>query len=135
MGAVAPGEFAFVAGGAADEVVEAGGCGGGGEEEVAGVDAGLGFGGEGGFGGVNVEVVEGEAAGGGDVLPAVGGEDGAVHLAVEVAEVVDVGVGFGGVVEAVVGVGEALVVAEHEVGASSVVGAADGFEGGGGLPV
>ena len=68
-------------------------------------------------------------------LPAVGGEDGAIHLVVEVAEVVDVGVGFGGVVEAVVGVGEALVVAAHEGGAVLVVGAADGFDGGGGLPV
>ena len=44
-------------------------------------------------------------------------------------------VGFGGVVEAVVGVGEALVVADHEVSAVLVVGATDGFEGGGGLPV
>ena len=132
--AVAPGEFFLAgAGAAADEVVEAGGFGGGGEEEIAGVDAVLGCGGE--VVGFYVEVVEGEAAGGGDVVPAVGGEDGAVHLAVEVAEVVDVGVGFGGVVEAVVGVGEALVVADHEGGAVVVVGAADGFEGGGGLPV
>ena len=136
--AVAPGEFFLAgAGAAADEVVEAGGFGGGGEEEIAGVDAGLGFGGEG--VGFDVEVVEGEAAGEGfalgDVLPAVCGEDGAVHLAVEVAEVVDIGGGLGGVVEAVVGVGEALIVADHESGAVGVVGAADGFEGGGGLPV
>ena len=42
--AVAPREFfgAFAAAGA-DEVVEAGGFGGGGKEEIAGVDAGLGF--------------------------------------------------------------------------------------------
>ena len=138
--AVAPGEF-FIAGtgAAADEVVEAGGFGGGGKEEIAGVDALLGVGGK--VVGFYVEVVEGEAAGGSatltprNVVPAVGGEDGAVHLAVEVAKVVDVGVGFGGVVEAVVGVGEALVVADHEGGAGVVVGAADGFEGGGGLPV
>lgn len=77
--------------------------------------------------GVGVEVVEGEAAGGVNVGPAVGGEDGAIHLVVQVAEVEDVGVGFGGVVEAVVGVGEALVVAHHEVGAVVVVGFADFF--------
>lgn len=58
-----------------------------------------------------------------------------IHLAVEVAEVVDVGVGFGGVVEAVVGFGKALVVAAHEGGTVVVVGTADGFEGGRGLPV
>ena len=61
---VAPGEFFLAgAGTAANEVVEAGGFGGGGEEEIAGVDAVLGGRGE--VVGFYVEVVEGEAAGGG----------------------------------------------------------------------
>ena len=116
-----------------DEVVKGGCFGGVGEVEVAAGDAVLGGGGNVVF--VDVEVVEGEAAGGVDVGPVVGVEDGAVHLAVEVAEVKDVGVGFLGVMEAVVGVGEALVVADHEGGAVVIVGLADGFEGGVGFPV
>ena len=45
-----------------------------------------------------------------EVGPAVGGGDGLVHLDVEVTELLDVGGGFVGVVEAVVGLGQALVV-------------------------
>lgn len=68
--AVAPRQlFLALTGAGADEVVEAGGFGGSGEEEVAGVDAGLGFGGE--VGGFGVEVVEGESTICRDVLPAV----------------------------------------------------------------
>ncbi len=119
---VAPGKFAFAG---ADEGTKGVGFVGGGEEEIAAGDSLGGLGGE--VVGVGVEVVEGEAAGGVDVGPVVGGEDGAIHLVVEVAEVEDVGVALGGVVEAVVGVGEALVVAYHEVGAVVVVGFADRF--------
>ncbi len=53
----------------------------------------------------------------------------------EVADVEEVGVLFVGVVEAVVGVGEALVVSHHEVGAVVVVSFADLFEAGVGFPV
>ena len=43
-----------------------------------------------------------------EVGPAVGGGDGVVHLDVEVTELLDVGGRFVGVVEAVVGLGQAL---------------------------
>ena len=45
------------------------------------------------------------------------------------------GVALVGVVEAVVGLGQALVVPDHERGAELVIGLAGGFEGGVGLPV
>lgn len=67
---VAPGEFAAFGGVGADEDVEVDRVGGGGEKEIAGGDALLGLGGE--LFGFSVEVVEGEAAGGVDVLPTVG---------------------------------------------------------------
>ncbi len=82
-----------------------------------------------------VFVVEDEFAGGVDVGPAVGGEDGFVHCGVEFSEFEDGGIGFFGVVEAVVGGGEALVVGDHELGAVGVVGFACGFESGIGFPV
>lgn len=133
--AVAPGEFAFapLRQTSPDQAVEGGGFVGGGEEEIAGGDAVLGFWGE--VVGVGIEVVEGEAAGGVDVVPAVGFEDGAIHLLVQVAEFEDVGVAFFGVVETVVGVGETLVITHHEVSAVFVVGFADCFKGGVGFPV
>ena len=58
-------------------------------------------------------VVEDELAGGRDVGPAVGVEDGAVHGGVEVAQLLGGGAGFASVVEAVVGFGHALVVLDH----------------------
>ena len=70
----------------------------------------------------------------GEVGPAVGVEHGAVHGGVQLAELQDVGVALVGIVEAVVGLGQALVVADHERGAELVVGLAGGFEGGVGLP-
>ena len=50
-----------------------------------------------------------------EVVPAVGGGDGFVHLDVEVAELLDVGGGFVGVVEAIVGLGQALLAGEHDL--------------------
>ena len=80
-------------------------------------------------------VVEEEFAVGGDVAPAVGGEDGAVHGGVEAPKFDDVGVGLVGVVKSVVGPGHALVVSDHEGGAEVVVRTAGGFEGGVGVPI
>ena len=83
-------------------------------------------------------VVEEEFAVGGDVVPAVDVEDGAVHGSVQGAELGDVGVGLVGlvgVVEAVVGLRHSLAVLDHEGGAEVVVRLADGFEGGVGLPI
>ena len=50
-----------------------------------------------------------------EVGPAVGGGDGLVHLDVEVTELLDVGGGFVGVVEAVVGLGQALPASKHDL--------------------
>ena len=72
------------------------------------------------FGVVEV-VVEGE------VVPAVGGGDGSVHLDVEVAEGLDIGVGAGGVVEVVVGFGEPFLAGLHNGLAMGVVGFAELF--------
>jgi hypothetical protein len=47
---------------------------------------------------------------------------------VEAAELQEIAAGFGGIVEAVVGAGEAFVVAHHQLGAELVVALADGFE-------
>ena len=57
-----------------------------------------------------VFVVENEFAGGADIVPSVGGEDGLVHFAVKVTEFENGGIGFLGVVETVVGGGESLIV-------------------------
>ena len=57
-------------------------------------------------------VVEEELAVGRDVAPAVGVEDGAVHGGVQLAELHDLRVALVGIVEAVVGLGQALVVLE-----------------------
>ena len=73
-------------------------------------------------------VVEQELALGRDVVPAVGGEDGAVHLGVQLAQPLDVRVGLVGIVEAVVGLRQALVVADHQRGAELVVRLAGGLE-------
>ena len=56
-----------------------------------------------------------------EVVPAVGGGDGLVHLDVEVTELLDVGGGFVGVVEAVVGLGQSLLAGEHDLAAVLVV--------------
>ena len=56
-----------------------------------------------------------------EVVPAVGGGDGLVHLDVEVTELLDVGGGFVGVVEAVVGLGQAFMTGEHDLAALVVV--------------
>ena len=62
------------------------------------------------------------------IVPAVGFEDGLVHRGVQLAEFEDVGRAFVGVVEAVVGLGQALVVSDHQIGAEVVVGFAGGFD-------
>ena len=82
-----------------------------------------------------VFVVENEFAGGADVVPSVGGEDGLVHFAVECSEVENGWVGFLGVVEAVVSGGESLVVIDEQLSAVGVVGFASGFESGVGFPI
>ena len=82
-----------------------------------------------------VFVVEAKFAIGGDVLPTVGIEDGAIALRMKLAQFENVGICLVGVVEAVVGGGESLVVAHHQIGAELVVGFACGFEGGIGFPV
>ena len=46
----------------------------------------------------------------------------------EPAQLQQAAAGFGGIVEAVVGAGEAFVVAHHQLGAELVVALADGFE-------
>ena len=68
-------------------------------------------------------------------VPAVGGEHGAVHGVVQLAQADDVGAVLGGIVEAVVGLGQPLVARDHERGAVVVIGLAGGFEGGGGFEV
>ena len=83
---------------------------------------------------VNEWLGDEEVAVGGDVGPAVGVEDGAVHGGVQVAQLGDARVGVVVVVEAVVGLGHAFVVFDHEGGAVGVVFLAGGFKGGVGLP-
>ena len=56
-----------------------------------------------------------------EVGPAVGGGDGPVHLDVEVAELLDVGGGFVGVVEAVVGLGQALLAGGHGLATMAMI--------------
>ena len=73
-------------------------------------------------------VVEEELAVRRDVAPAVGVEHRAVHGGVQLAELHDVRVALVGIMEAIVGLGQALVVADHEGGAELVVGLAGGFE-------
>ena len=85
--------------------------------------------------GVFIFVVEPEFAVDRDICPTVGIEDSPIALGMELAQFEDVGVKLVGVVEAVVGGGESLVVAHHQVGAELVVGFACGFEGGVGFPV
>ena len=79
-------------------------------------------------------VVEQELALGGEVVPAIGVEDGAIHGGVKGAEFRNPRVALLGVVEAVVGPGEALAVLDHEGSAEVVVCRAGGFEGGMGFP-
>lgn len=69
-----------------------------------------------------------EVEGTGGAVPAVGGGDGLVHLDVEGAQFGDVGAGLGRVVEAVVGLGQALLAGLHDLLAMAVVALADGFE-------
>ena len=59
-----------------------------------------------------------------EVGPAVGGSDGVVHLDVEVTELLDVGRGLFGIVEAVVGLGQALLTGEHNLAAVVEIGLA-----------
>jgi hypothetical protein len=47
---------------------------------------------------------------------------------VKAAQLQDAVAGFGGIMEAVVGAGEAFIVVDHQVGAELVVALADGFE-------
>ena len=56
-----------------------------------------------------------------EVGPAVGGGDGVVHLDVELTELLDVGAGFVGVVEAVVGLGQSFLSIEHDLPCDVVV--------------
>jgi len=49
-----------------------------------------------------------------DVIPAVAGEDGAVHGGVQLAQADDVGIMTGGVVEEVVGFGESQLPQSHD---------------------
>jgi len=137
--AVAPGEFASAADGAGglQLTLEIEGVPGIPEEQVSCVDALLQ-----GFGELNVvfevEVIEAEAAGGlvgvlGDrlgerIAPAVGLQHRLIQLLVQRPELQLAAAGFGGIVEAVVGAGEAFVVAHHQLGAELVVALADGFE-------
>ena len=65
-----------------------------------------------------------------EVLPTVGCCDGVVHFGVELAESGDVGGGFSGVVEAVVGFGESFLAGLHDGLAMVVVGFADRVEDG-----
>ena len=82
-----------------------------------------------------VLVIEDEIAGRLQVGPAVGVEDGAVHLGVQLAELDEFrDQSLVGVVEAVVGLGQALVVPNHELGAELVIGSASCFKGRIGLP-
>ena len=85
-------------------------------------------------GGFVDRVVEEQAAGGGNVAPAVGVEHGAVHGGVQLAQFGDARVGLVEVVKAVVGAGHAFVVVHHERGAVLVVLLACGFEGGMSVP-
>ena len=127
--AVAPGQLAAAGDGAVglQLALKVEGIVGVPEEQFAAVDALLQRVGELGvvFG---VEVVEPEAAGGGHITPAVGGQHRLIHLAVEAAQLQQAAAGFGGIVEAVVGAGEAFVVAHHQLGAELVVALAHGFE-------
>lgn len=66
-----------------------------------------------------------EAVAEGEIGPAVDNGDGVVHLDVEVAEAGDVGGGFLGVVETVVGGCEAFLAGLHDGLAVGVVGLAD----------
>ena len=60
----------------------------------------------------------------GEVVPAIGFEHGAVHGGVQLAQALDVLGGLGRIVEAIVGLGHALVAGDHERGAMIMVGAA-----------
>src|SRR6266478_1284549 len=80
-------------------------------------------------------VVEEELAVGRDVAPAVGVENGAVHGGVQITELRDLRIGLVGVVKAVVGLGQALAVSDHESGAELVVALTGGFERRVSLPV
>lgn len=62
-----------------------------------------------------------------NVVPTVDGEDSTIALFMQLAQLQDVGVEFVGVVEAVVGLGQAFVVANHQRGAEFVVSFADRF--------
>ena len=64
----------------------------------------------------------------GEVVPAIGFEHGAVHGGVQLAQALDVLGGLGRIVEAIVGLGHALVAGDHERGAVVVVGMAGSFE-------
>jgi hypothetical protein len=73
-------------------------------------------------------VVEEEFARRLQVGPAVGVEDGTVHRGVQLAELEDVGRALVGVVKAVVGLRQTLVVADHQGSAEVVVGPAPFFQ-------
>ena len=109
--AVAPGKFLLALHGAvgAHRGLEGAGNIGLPEEQFATVDAvlevirklGVVF---------EIEVIEAEAAGGGHITPAVGCQHRLIHLAVKAAQFQKAAAGFGWIVEAVVGAGEAFVV-------------------------
>jgi hypothetical protein len=64
-----------------------------------------------------------------DVLPAVGGENGGVHILVEAAEFEDAHIGLGGVLQAVVGDRQADLLVEHVLGARAIEALAELLEG------
>jgi len=63
-----------------------------------------------------------------EIGPAVGGGHGVVHLDVEFPELLDVGGGFVGIVEAVVGFGKPFLAVEHDLTAMPMRFFADGFK-------
>lgn len=71
--------------------------------------------------GVVFVFVELQGAGGDNVVPVVGVEDGAIHCIMQGSQLQDVGFCCVGIVEVVVGIGQALFGANHQVSAEFVV--------------
>ena len=60
-----------------------------------------------------------------EVVPAVGGGNGVVHLDVEVSEILDIGGSLVGIVETVVRLGKTLLACAHDLVAMATVAAAN----------
>lgn len=63
-----------------------------------------------------------------EVGPAIGGGNGLIHFDVELTELQNVGTGFSGVVEAVVGLRQPFLPGEHDLAAIVVITLSDGIE-------